>query len=77
MVSNVWDQKKSRDNSVKYIDLYCSLTAEDEMGGGGHSRQNEASLWLGTAGLRWAGWGGGGEFSNAAPSDLTLLKIIV
>ena len=34
---------------------------------GGLSRQNEATLWLGTAGLRLGG-GGEGEFSHAPPS---------
>ena len=45
------------------------------MGEGGLSRQNEATLWLGTAGLR--GGGGWDELSHAPPSDMTLLKIIV
>ena len=62
MVSNIWGRKKSR-----------YFSGIHGMGEGGLSRQNEATLWLGTAGLR----GGGDEFSHAPPSDLTLLKIIV
>ena len=59
---------------MKYIDLYCSITAEDEMGG-----SPDETRHLCDSALRvWGGGGGGGlGVSHAPPSDLTLLKIIV
>ena len=64
---------------MKYIDLYCSITAEDEMGGEGGTLDKTRHLC--DSGLRVSGGqvvgGGGGEFSHAPSSDLTLLNIIV